>query len=59
MSQSKTKSRSESLQSVVKVAERKKNEAIVAATQPLGICSIIAILLLIAIIAPPMLLLLA
>lgn len=53
MSQSKTKSRSESLQKAVRVAEKKKNDAIVAATQPLGICSIVAVFLLIIAIAPP------
>jgi len=53
VSQSKTKSRSEKLQDVVKVAEGNKNAAIIAATQPLGVCSIIAAFLLIIAIAPP------
>lgn len=53
MSQSKTKTRSENLQKVVNIAEKKKNDAMVAATQPMGICSIIAIFLLIVAIAPP------
>ena len=50
---SKTKTRSEQLEGAVKVANKNKQEAIEAATQPLGFCLFIAIFILIVAIAPP------
>lgn len=51
MGQSKT--RSEQLEGVVKIADKKKRDAIISAEENLGLCAVVLFFIMVGILAPP------